>query len=848
MNRPSFLAATVGALSLTFAAVPAAAQTRVLVLADGSTRNSAVSYYNAAVSEFAAVVGAPNVQGRNDLDTVTLTAADLRRAGGESYDVIVLVASFNGIGSGNWTLLREAVRTRAARSFVLFSDHCSICSPDNVDGGNGNGLLPLLNAATGWTSAVGMLRTAQLPVPLNTRSPLSTSFTGMDPMQTYDYRSMNGIPADNALYLAPGAALPPAGTSLITDVSAFFLPTSQSFAGNGACVFGIADVNPLAIPGNPGRVGPAFVNAITSPTGSCALGPLVITSPAAGATVTETRPVIRGQSQPGTTVTVMVGGQTLTTTAAADGSWSVTPAALAEGTYTATASRTISGVTQTATVTFTVLVCGGGLVAGTERCDDGNTTAGDGCSASCEVERGYVCRGDRSVCRVTCGDGVRAPGEACDDGNTTGGDGCSIACAIEEGFACENPDVSVFYSRRGVTDCVVVPDFEPAAPTATVPATLAVPGVNVWRSYRARYVGGAVDFSDRPTSYRAPTLLQYDPGSGPRAAMFGGFVRTGQTSPAGARTVAETASFDFAVGVAGSVRAAVPDIPSACGNNSDTAITYRLDSMSSCAPACRDTSPADPDTGCMAPAPHCRAVGVGGGRCEPCVDTAMSGVDVGCTTATPHCVAATGGSFRCVACQGAIDCDDGDPCTVDACGADGACARTPVAAGDRGGCPAGRVCSAPPAATCVICVTDAQCSGATPVCDMATGTCRAAPDAAMEAAVDVAVDVAPDIMEAGMDAAMDVADDAALDAEVMATPDAMAALDADAMATPDADAMAAPDAAPDDALGTMDGGLILYRGGGCGCAAPGRASGRGGALAGAAVVLAMAARRRRRAR
>ena len=72
MTRPSFLAASLGALCLTLAAAPAAAQTRVLVLADGSTRNSAVAYYNAAVSEFAAVVGAANVQGRNDLDAVTL--------------------------------------------------------------------------------------------------------------------------------------------------------------------------------------------------------------------------------------------------------------------------------------------------------------------------------------------------------------------------------------------------------------------------------------------------------------------------------------------------------------------------------------------------------------------------------------------------------------------------------------------------------------------------------------------------------------------------------------------------------------------------------------------------------
>ena len=36
-----------------------------------------------------------------------------------------------------------------------------------------------------------------------------------------------------------------------------------------------------------------------------------------------------------------------------------------------------------------------------------------------------------------CGDGVIAQFEGCDDGNTEDGDGCSAACLIEEGFLCE---------------------------------------------------------------------------------------------------------------------------------------------------------------------------------------------------------------------------------------------------------------------------------------------------------------------------------------------------------------------------------------------------------------------------
>ncbi len=43
-------------------------------------------------------------------------------------------------------------------------------------------------------------------------------------------------------------------------------------------------------------------------------------------------------------------------------------------------------------------VCGDGIVLATEKCDDGNTNAGDGCSPSCKVEPGFRCAGSPSVC------------------------------------------------------------------------------------------------------------------------------------------------------------------------------------------------------------------------------------------------------------------------------------------------------------------------------------------------------------------------------------------------------------------------------------------------------------------
>src|SRR5229473_772415 len=69
--------------------------------------------------------------------------------------------------------------------------------------------------------------------------------------------------------------------------------------------------------------------------------------------------------------------------------------------------------------------CGDGVVQGSEACDDGDITNGDGCSATCAIEAGYACCGEPSGCVVpSCGDAIVTCGEGCDDGNTLSGDGC----------------------------------------------------------------------------------------------------------------------------------------------------------------------------------------------------------------------------------------------------------------------------------------------------------------------------------------------------------------------------------------------------------------------------------------
>jgi cysteine-rich repeat protein len=68
------------------------------------------------------------------------------------------------------------------------------------------------------------------------------------------------------------------------------------------------------------------------------------------------------------------------------------------------------------------VLCGNGIVDLCEVCDTGGASAT--CDADCEPP--------------VCGDGtVNGPaGEACDDGNTVAGDGCSATCSIEPCFVC----------------------------------------------------------------------------------------------------------------------------------------------------------------------------------------------------------------------------------------------------------------------------------------------------------------------------------------------------------------------------------------------------------------------------
>jgi cysteine-rich repeat protein len=98
-------------------------------------------------------------------------------------------------------------------------------------------------------------------------------------------------------------------------------------------------------------------------------------------------------------------------------------------------------------------ICGDNRITGTETCDDGGTTSGNGCSATCTIEAGYKCSGMPSVCMLACGDGVKDPTEGCDDGGMMSGNGCSATCTVEPGYKCSgSPSTCIIACSDGVID------------------------------------------------------------------------------------------------------------------------------------------------------------------------------------------------------------------------------------------------------------------------------------------------------------------------------------------------------------------------------------------------------------
>ena len=114
--------------------------------------------------------------------------------------------------------------------------------------------------------------------------------------------------------------------------------------------------------------------------------PIVAITGGAAATTSDADPTITGASDaaPGTTVTVAIGGQTLTTLVQANGSWNATPTALSDGTWLIVASvPDPAGNVGTATQTLTIATSGStGATGATGATGSTGSTGSTGASGS----------------------------------------------------------------------------------------------------------------------------------------------------------------------------------------------------------------------------------------------------------------------------------------------------------------------------------------------------------------------------------------------------------------------------------------------------------------------------------
>lgn len=72
--------------------------------------------------------------------------------------------------------------------------------------------------------------------------------------------------------------------------------------------------------------------------------------------------------------------------------------------------------------------------------------------------------------KLVCGDGLRASTEACDDGNQVGGDGCTAACTVEPGYVCIGGEDLVSTDMCELGQIAFDEDFESATVSQWAPA------------------------------------------------------------------------------------------------------------------------------------------------------------------------------------------------------------------------------------------------------------------------------------------------------------------------------------------------------------------------------------------
>jgi cysteine-rich repeat protein len=338
--------------------------------------------------------------------------------------------------------------------------------------------------------------------------------------------------------------------------------------------------------------------------------------------------------------------------------------------------------------------CGDGTMQRGEICDDGNTVGGDGCSADCMSDE-------------SCGNGIpdRDAGEICDDGNTMGGDACAADCSTD--YTCGNGVVDTIAAGGTVDEAcddgnTINGDGCDAACASTEICGNSIVDVGEMCD-DGNTVGGDLCSADCTMS----------------VLCGNGVLDTGEECDDNNFASSDGCSSICQREVCGNGRV---DAAESCDDsNADDADGCRADCTFTCATAadCADGAPCNGDEVCTDPGTTASRCGAGtplaagascgtglicnGGACVAivCGDGFVSGTEQCDDTNT---VNGDGCDNDCTfSCTAAADCNDTNPCTMDACTANvcsntattgGACTTTGGAAGtcNMGMCAASASC------------------------------------------------------------------------------------------------------------------------------------------------------------
>ncbi len=191
------------------------------------------------------------------------------------YDLLVVVSAYSQIDALDWPVIEQAIQTRKVRGAILFID--------TVTASNANQVKPLLNRALGLTGANVLGDGASAGNTINAHARNSAAagasdFAALNAITlSYSYYPYTNVPAANALYLGYNDAGPV--SSGVTQAVGVLVPSSTSYGGTGACLFGANDIGWADMrPGNSGngwaanngKVGRSFLQSFNNQAGACA--------------------------------------------------------------------------------------------------------------------------------------------------------------------------------------------------------------------------------------------------------------------------------------------------------------------------------------------------------------------------------------------------------------------------------------------------------------------------------------------------------------------------------------------------------------------------------------------------